>query len=126
MNWPSHFPKTCPPDDSLEASGDVYRLVGGEPPKKEDFISHWVKSPHNRKVYAAKGKACEFCGLSVFRTMEDARRLSRRVRHLPKKIAKATLGPSMGRIKNTGNEDHCTWWVPTSVKNPAILFKNVA
>ncbi len=126
MVWPPHFPESCPPDDSIEAEGDVYRLVEGEPPKKEDFVSYWVKSPEKRKKYKALGFACEFCGLSVLRSLEDAKRLSRRIQHLPKKVAVATLDPSMGRMKNTFSTKHYTWWVPVSVREPALLFKNIA
>lgn len=126
MVWPPHFPEACPPDDSIEANGDVYRLVSGEPPKKEDFVSHWIKYPEKRKQYEALGRACEACGLSVFRSSEDAQRISRRVQHLPKKISVATLDPSMGRMKNTFSAEHYTWWIPVSVREPALLFRNVA
>lgn len=105
MVWPPHFPEACPPDDSIEANSDVYRLVSGEPPKKEDFVSHWIKYPEKRKHYEVLGEAC---GLSVFRSSEDAQRISRRVQHLPRKISVATLDSSMGRMKNTFSANHYT------------------
>lgn len=125
MVWPPHFPESCPPDDSIEAEGDVYRLVEGEPPKKEDFVSYWIKYPEKRKIYKKLGQACESCGLSIFRSLEDAKRISRRVQHLPKKIAVATLDSSMGRMKNTFYPEHNTWWLPVSVREPALLFRNI-
>ncbi len=126
MVWPPHFPEACPPDDSIEANGDVYRLVSGKTPKKEDFFSHWIKYPEKRKKIKVSGQACIACGLSVFRSLEDVRRISRRIPTLPKKISVATLDPSMGRMKNTRSAEHYTWWVPVSVREPALLFKNVA
>ena len=126
MVWPSYFPKACPPDDSIKANSDVYRLVEGEPPKKEDFVSYWIKYPEKQEIYRKLGHTCETCGLSVFRSLEDAQRISRRVQHLPKKVAVATLDSTMGHIKNTNNPEHYTWWVPISVREPALLFKNIA
>lgn len=89
-------------------------------------MSHWIKYPEKREQYEALSRACEACGLSVFRSLEDTQRVSRRIPHLPKKISVATLDPSMGRMKNTFSAEHYTWWIPVSVREPALLFRNVA
>ena len=127
MAWPSYYPIACPPDDTVEPHGDVYRLVSGEVPDKKDFLSYWIKFPNRRKSYQTKGEACEACGLSVSMALEDAKRLRRVIPQFrASKIAMARLAPSQGRIKNTRGRRHYTWWVPKAVGDPSALFSVVA
>jgi hypothetical protein len=126
MNWPTYYPESCPPQDSLETDGQVYRLVSADGPAENDFLPYWIKCPQRREEFQVKNQVCESCGLSVYRSLEDIKRLQRRIRHLPEKIGVANLDHSKGRIKRTFGKTHYTWWVPVSVEDPANLFKIVA
>ena len=62
------------------------------------------------------GPACERCGLSVFRKIEELRRM---LRHLWNKypartygshVVKRELSASDGKIKQTRGPGHYTWW----------------
>src|SRR5689334_14595616 len=63
VRWPRHFPNGCPKADAVPADGVVWRLVRTRIPDAEDFRSWHDLRP--QKDW--KEKACEACGLSVFR-----------------------------------------------------------
>ena len=130
MRFPEYFPKQCPPADSSEASGTFYRTIKGSVPVKKDFLPHWLLKTHNQQEWIKQGKACQACGLSVNTNIEN---LKRKMDILPtlrnKNIVEGTLAPNMGKVKpspSLKDPDHHTWWIPTTVKDPSVLFKVVA
>lgn len=112
--WPQSFPKDCPPAESQEPEGRVYRLVSANPPGKKDFLSY-----HELDPVKWEGN-CRACGLSVFRDISDAKRLLRRVRAMEKMkefefIASGSLEKSDGKLMYTPpvqQNSHHTWWIP--------------
>ena len=125
MQWSDHFPTNCPPKDAKPASGDVFRLVKKNLITNKDFITL-----AQRKSDEDYGKdQCKACGVSVYRDINDARKMRKRVRPMrKKKIAKGTLRPNLGYILDTPSfheKTHITWWVPVGVK-PQSIFSVVS
>lgn len=122
LDWPGHFPASCPPEGAESTDGEVYRLVSPDGPKNADFVSHKVLSPH--KNWGKK--ECQACGLSVHTTQNGGERLKRRIPALRKKqSAVARLRPPHGLLLNTpssADSEHHTWWVPVSLQDPSALF----
>ena len=126
-NYPTHYPKNCPPNHSVPASGDVYRFINGTTPKDKDFKSYYELKPHQDWG----SKACEARGLSVFITLEDciaAAKVIPAFRNRKKLLAKASLPSNSGVIaptpsKNTNN--HNTFWSLVSAQDLSLLFHSV-
>ena len=130
MTWPEHYPTFCPPADSEEASGDIFRYVE-DPPSPKDLKSHWFLYKNNRVAWEKKGKTCEACGISVFRSLEDLEEAGDLCPRLKtgKVAAVASLSGEMGKLKHTRSQTypkHHTWWIPVAVKNPHGYFSVVA
>ena len=127
MAWPKHYPKRCPPADSKEANGTVYRYVK-DPSDPEEFKSYWFQKPHQRRDFEKRGKACQARGLTVYRSLQDLMHASKIYRKMKRGKAptKADLSPEMGKIKQTpGPGNHYTWWTPTEFENPCEHFSLV-
>ncbi len=62
-----------------------------------------------------EAEVCKACGLSVFRSIDDARKLRRRVRASRKRmIAKGTVSDQCGKMMPTPSRQeptHTTFWV---------------
>jgi hypothetical protein len=84
--FPDWFVPDCPPIDAAEASGTVYRFVGTNPPRPEEFQSY------HETGELPNAPPCQRCGLSVFRKVEDVRRL---LRHLWKTYPRKSYGPQL-------------------------------
>ena len=129
MEWPEHYPKACPPADSVDAKGSIFRIIKSGRPLAKNFESHWIKMPHKHKEWQNKGEACQSCGLSVLTSIDDAKMVMDTIRHLGDKVYIAKLDGKSGKIKHTPcdlHERHYTWWVPITVEKPWLLFKVVA
>jgi hypothetical protein len=120
QRFPDWFPKGCPPSDAEDATGTIYRFVRSANPIQPDEF----KSYHETGE-VPNGPACERCGLSVFRKIEELRRM---LRHLWNKYPGRTYGPhvvkreltaSDGKIKQTRGHGHHTWWTYDGVPRHA-------
>ena len=60
MNFPETWPCDCPPQDALDAEGDVFRIVDHDPPIANDLTSHLETGRLPRAA------PCLRAGLSVF------------------------------------------------------------
>lgn len=97
----------CPPVDSSDADGPVYRCCKNSPPAEREMKT---AAEADRLPDA---DPCIRQALSVFQTQEDAVHqihLFRRWRR--KLIARATLKPEHGRVKLTKGKQpsHTSWW----------------
>lgn len=123
MQFPTHYPFGCPPEDSEPALGEAYRVVENNPPTPLDF-----RSPHEIKPGYNYGRLeCHAVGVSLYRDIDDIYRMQKRIpakRNL--QISIGTLSPEMGRTKPTvfkrKEKSHITWWVPIGVF-PWLHFK---
>ena len=124
MDWPTHFPDNCPPDDAEPAAGIAYRLTHN-PFESRDFLSK--REMHPGKRFPDPVKECQANGLSIFRDMKDAERLRRTVpyfRNEVNAIAVGRLSTDLGVTKPTRPDhpsSHGSWWVPVGV-DPALPF----
>jgi hypothetical protein len=108
--FPDWFVADCPPVDADDASGMVFRFVATIPVDPGEFRSYHETGER------PNAPPCQRCGLSVFRTADDIRRLLRFLwkaypgRVFGPHIVKRELVPGEGRIKLTGGHGHHTWW----------------
>lgn len=99
--------------DAHEDTVEVYRLANSSPPTAEDFRPTRIEFPH--RTFAPEA-LCIACGVSVFKTAEDALRTREKFNALrEKRIARGTIRPSDGLILGTGKPSHTTWWVQTDI-----------
>jgi len=119
--FPDFFPENCPPSDAIEKNINVFRYIENKPPSDDDFKSYYELNPvkHEGRV--------EAYGLSVVSNLESAKNslnLNPGLRRKYKFIAKGTVTPDSGVIKNTPSQKqkyHMTWWLYQGVK-PASNF----
>jgi hypothetical protein len=113
--FPSEWPDNCPPSDSDDASGTIYRIVKTNPPARTDILSLFEE---NRPI---ADLLCQSCGVSVFRELRDAVHQRKAYRRLGKLIAVATLTAECGKTKLTSGRQptHTTWWCACGVDRAA-------
>lgn len=117
MIFPDAWPAACPPHDAVDAEGEVFRIVGHDPPVCEDMASHFETGR------LQKAPACLRCGLSVFREVRDAAHQRSLLPKLGKYIVRATLTTEHGKTKlTTGKQPtHTTWWAYEGVNRPSLF-----
>lgn len=114
--FPAWFPPNCPPHDSDEASGVVFRFVNGDSIDPQDFLSH------HELGLAPRAPACRRCSLSVYRTLGFARVKLKQLRdrfpgRFGTSIAAGQLAPELGMLKQEGADlDHHEWWAYDGVE----------
>jgi hypothetical protein len=121
MTFPNGWPEGCPPYEAVDASDDIFRIVGHEPPADCDFMTHFESGK------LPNAPPCLRCGLSVFRQIGDAIHQRRLLPRLGRLIAKGTLSAEHGKTKVTPGKQptHTTWW-PYERVNRASLFSVVS
>jgi hypothetical protein len=124
MNWPTHLPQNCPPEDSQNAFGEVYRIVDHDPPHPDDFRS-WREDNLTNDLPPTVTE-CQACGLSVYRDIADICRVIKRIPRFKKSSpALGTLKPTLGKILGTPSKSyksHHTWWIPLNTQ-PWTIFQ---
>lgn len=115
--FPSEWPSDCPPDDTVEAEGVVFRIVKNDPPSADDFASHFETGR------LPKAPPCLRCGLSVFRQLHDAVHQRQLIPKLGSLVASATLRAEHGKTKRTqgAQPSHTTWWVYQEVSRASLF-----
>ena len=129
MSYSDYLPCNCPPENSNNASGKVYRFINSynENPALDDFLSQRELDPDPDEKYSDLFVECKACGLSVFTSLDDVLKKARRIPNLKsKKISEGVLNERLGKILNTpsrrsGNSHH-TWWI-TKDSKPWKEFK---
>ena len=110
VTYRDYLPEDCPPDDAQPATGTVYRMLKGDRPTPDDFLSFRELKPG--KAYPSD---CIASGLSVYTEIEGIRQLQRRVPRFRKaKVGQGELDAVHGTIKNTPSQlhaSHHTWWL---------------
>jgi hypothetical protein len=106
MSFADDWPENCPPTDAEEAAGMVYRLAHGNPMLASDVQTH------HETGKLPNAPACPRCGLSVFRTKEDAEHQYRAYPKLGDFVACGELRSEHGVTKLTQGKQptHTTWW----------------
>jgi hypothetical protein len=121
FKFPAWFVPDCPPADAVDASGTIYRFVAINSSDEREFRSY------HETGQLPNGPPCERCGLSVFRKLEDVRRM---LRHLWSRypgndygphVVKRELSTADGKIKPTRGHGHHTWWAYDHVTRHAAF-----
>src|SRR6266704_2323646 len=108
MSYRDPLPEDCPPAEAEEVNSErvVYRLVRANPPVSADFQSQRTARPNA----FFRVPECLACGLSVHAVQTDSdkmRKLPRFKKHL---ICRVRLENGAGRIQQTFQPSHHTWW----------------
>lgn len=101
------LPENCPPTDAVAPVGDYFRLLRGDVPSDDDFLSHRALN------HSALYNACECTtrAVSLFSDFEGAKNLQALPLHKGKKIAKVTLTEAAGVVRRQGaKRGHHSWW----------------
>ena len=115
MEFRAHLPGNCPPASAESASKDVYRFIdmNHSTPLPEDFLSLRELNPN--KPCPQGSTECQYCGVSVFNSIDDVCRLRRKIPAFKlKKVALGNLTPDLGLIQHTpsrARKSHHTWWL---------------
>ncbi|MCK5688322.1 hypothetical protein KAI87_03575 [Myxococcota bacterium] len=112
----------CPPHDSVDAHGIVFRCCRTNPPTSSDMLT----AEETGRLPDAP--ACLRRALSVFRSQEDAEHQLRLFRRWKKNfVGQILLEPSQGKTKMTTGQQpsHTSWWPDMALppNNRAPLFK---
>lgn len=116
-SFPGDWPPGCPPPDAAPAQGTVYRIVREVPLTARDFRTA------QELGRARSASACLRCGLSVLRTLADARHQCALFPALGDRMATAELRPPHGRTKLTRGKvpTHTTWWPALGVDRDSLF-----
>lgn len=110
MSYRENLPEGCPPDASVEIALEtrVFRLVKASPATLDDFRSQRAERP----VAVFKGVTeCQARGLSIFTERQNA---VQKALLLPRfrgfQVCLVRLVAGAGRIQQTFQPSHHTWW----------------
>jgi hypothetical protein len=108
MRYREPLPADCPPDEAAEIAAEriVFRLVRGNPPALADFRSQRAERP----TAAFRIPECLLRGLSVFAERADCERTRKLPRFRGSSVCRVRLGMGAGRIQQTFQPSHHTWW----------------
>lgn len=111
MSYREPLPEGCPPIDATEITDErvVFRLVASNPPTNSDFRSQRAERP--AAVFPPGISECLARGLSVHTERNDSEKL----RLLPRfrrraLVCRVRIKAGAGRIQQTFQPSHQTWW----------------
>lgn len=110
MSYRDSLPAGCPPDvaEEIATTRVVFRLVRTDPPTPDDFLSQRQEKPD--RLFPGVTE-CQACGLSVFADRRDAVAKALKLPRLKNhKLCRVTLLTGAGRIQQTFQPSHHTWW----------------
>lgn len=105
-SFPDDWPECCPPDDSIEASGQFFAGAKSHPFTDADFTSA-------AKRGAFKGRdECQRQGVSLLQDPEDANHFLKLYRRRFAVLAVIELAARHGKLKKTDSKfpSHHTLW----------------
>jgi hypothetical protein len=106
MQYFETLPPQCPEPGSEPPVGPVFRLVN-DPPSDRDFLSQRALQP--QQVFNAT--ECRARSVSVFLSVDGAKRIQLLPAHSTKVIARINLDAQSGLLKKTGKDSsHFSWW----------------
>jgi hypothetical protein len=109
MSYRDPLPEGCPPGaaEEIAAPREVFRLARSIPPTLDDFRSQRAEKP--TAVFRGVTE-CQARGLSVFADRKDCEKLLK-LHHLRSRlICPVRLEAGAGRIQQTFQPSHHTWW----------------
>lgn len=113
--WPNDYPKhiLVPPENAMEISDHLFRIVGKCPPDKSDFLASY-KDP-NQKGLSARPHIRNkpgFYGTSFFKEFADVEHVinGNPERFKGQLIAKGDIIPDHGKGEYSRNTGHVSIW----------------
>ena len=108
MSFREELPEGCPPDaaEEIAAPRQVFRLVRANSPTLDDFRSQRAEKPNAHFSVSE----CQARGLSVFADRQDSAKALKLPTLRGRSICRLTLEVGAGRILQTGQASHHTWW----------------
>jgi hypothetical protein len=108
MSYREELPPSCPPPEAEEilAARNVFRVVVANPPTEEDFQSQRAGNPDGKFSVSE----CIARGVSVFAEKRDCTRILKLPRMKGRAISRVRLEAGAGRILQTFQPSHHTWW----------------
>ena len=108
MSYREPLPADCPPDEAAEIATErvVFRLVRGNPPGINDFRSQRAERP----AMVFKISECLIRGLSVYAQRADCEKTRKLPRFRDSFVCRVRLVMGAGRIQQTFQPSHHTWW----------------
>lgn len=106
-SWFEELPEQCPPKESNPPDGKYYRLVHGEIPVSEDFVSQAIEHPD---FVFPNVSDCIRKAVSVFNHIDGCHRVRKLTTQKEKYIAEVILSPRDGLILKTSKKHHYSWW----------------
>lgn len=103
-SFPDYFPSCCPPENSILADGEVFRIIKNETLTDEDFLTH------HELGLAVTADPCKRCSVSVFDSFQNASHLQKLRPKLGNAIAKGNLTQTAGKISDANKHGHIDWW----------------
>ena len=110
MTYREPLSEGCPPEAAVEIDSEmrIYRLVKAYPATLDDFQSQRAGRPSANFKGVTE---CEACGVSVFTDLRDA---THKAMLLPRfrgfQVCPVRLTVGAGRIQQTFQPSHHTWW----------------
>ena len=98
--WPKEFTEEIPPEDSMPASGFVFRLVDKIPPTQDDFLQTREENP-SRNYANANAKVLSY-GVSIWAEKKHLKEKQNKFRKAlgNKKIVSGELVPELGKASS--------------------------
>jgi len=108
MDYREPLPPNCPPEDAEEIQDErlLYRLVASMPPSDTDFQSQRAARPDA----TFDVPECLARGLSVDTERSGIEKTAKLPRFKRRQICAIRVGPGAGRLKQTFQPTHHTWW----------------
>lgn len=109
MRLSEPLPQGCPPDDADEITTEclVFRLVRTHPATLDDFRSQREEKPD--AVFKGVTE-CQARGLSVYTARHDCAKLLKLPHLRTRAVATLRLVAAAGRLQQTFQPSHHTWW----------------
>lgn len=112
-----NIPEGCPPSDSvIDTPVLVFRTC-----KRTELHSKDFQSYYELDIAVSEDNVCNSFGLSCVTDYEYALNKALQSPRRWKAIAKAEILPEHGRIKQTGQPPHHTWWPYSGVERAEIF-----
>ena len=108
MSYRDPLPEGCPPSEAEEIKAErvVYRLVCANTPQLGDFQSQRMERPQT----IFRVPECLACGISVHTQQFDSERIRKLPRFRNSLVCRVRLQNGAGRIQQTFQPSHHTWW----------------
>lgn len=102
--WPSYFPENCPPPTSKDAAGECFRITTTNQLIDDDFKSYLELN------IPTTAPMCLRCGVSIYTSFEQAKRMLLLRPKIGTHVAKGTLNQDHGKWSDPSPSGHREWW----------------